>query len=135
MSGPSRVDAAAAELEHGAVPEHALATLARSTSHGRPARASPRGPQLPAAAHPQVAAQDEPALELEQQVLPDRLDALEPAAVEPGREPQRLGARVRRLDLEPLTDERLQPRRRSVEAVSLGHAGRVRPGRAPCPRH
>ena len=42
---------------------------------------------LPAPAHAQVAAQDQAALEAQEQVLADRLDRLEPAAVEPlGRE-------------------------------------------------
>ena len=76
---------------------------------------------LPAPAHAQVAAQDQAALEAQEQVLPDRLDRLEPAAVEPlGRE-RRGRARVRRLDRDALADQRLQPARRAVERVSLGH--------------
>ena len=78
---------------------------------------------LPAPAHAQVAARHETAFEAQQQVLPDRLDRLEPAAVEPLGGKHRGGARMRRLDRDALAHERLQLARGSVERVSLGHAG------------
>ncbi len=68
-----------------------------------------------------MAAQDETALEREQQVLPDRLDAEERSPVEPLGHTCRRGARVRRLDLDPLADERLQPPRGAVKRVPLRH--------------
>ena len=110
----------------------------RSTSHGRPVRCLPARLDPPATGHPQVAADDEPALEAEQQVLADRLDRLEHAAVDTRRDLRRLGARVRRLDLEPLADERLQPQRRTVERVALGHDAQLRASvfdacHSPCP--
>ena len=84
----------------------------------------PFGPaleHLPAPAHAQVAAQDQAALEAQEQVLADRLDRLQPAAVESlGRE-RRGRARMRRLDRDALADQHLQPSRRAVERVSLGH--------------
>ena len=87
---------------------------------GRSARAAPL--DAPTALHPQVAAQDEPALEAQQQVLADRLDRLEPAAVEPLGEALRRRARMRRLDLDPLADEHLQSRGGAVQGVTFGHA-------------
>ena len=67
------------------------------------------------ARHPQVAAQDDAALEGEQQVLADRFDGEQAPAVEPLGEPSDLGARVRCLDLDSLADERLQPAGRPVK--------------------
>jgi hypothetical protein len=68
-----------------------------------------------------VAPQHQPAFEPKDQVLADRRDTLEPAAVEPRRDTGRRGPRMGRLDLERLTDERLEPSRRSVECVAFGH--------------
>ena len=116
------------EREDGPVPEHALELVAakhepRESSARLPARLDP-----PAAGHPQVAADDDPALEAKQQVLPDGFDRLEHAAVDPRRDAGRLGAGMRRLHLEPLADERLEPHRSAVERVALGHAARVAGG-------
>ena len=66
-------------------------------------------------------AQHDAALEAEHEVLADRLDRLEPAAVEPLGNARRLRARMRRLDLQPLPDEHLEPPRGPVERVALGH--------------
>src|SRR3954465_10381627 len=71
------------ELEDGAVPEDRL--VLGAPQH-EPGLASPyRTPGLdpPAAVHPQMAAQDEAALEPEQEILSHRLDRLEPPPVEP----------------------------------------------------
>ena len=70
---------------------------------------------------------DEAALEAEQQVLADRVDAEQAAAVELLRDPAYLGARVRRLDLELLADERLQPASRPMERISFRHGVRIGP--------
>ena len=64
---------------------------------------------------------DDAALEAQHQVLADRLDRLEHAAVDPLGHALGLRARMRRLDLEPLADEHLQAPRRPVERVALGH--------------
>ena len=69
-----------------------------------------------------MAAEHEAALEMEQQVLADRLDSLEQATVEPLREPLDLGLWMRRLDLEALSDEELEAARRAVDRIALGHA-------------
>ena len=68
-----------------------------------------------------MATQDEAALEGEQQVLADRLDGEQAPAVEPLGDPSDLGARVRRLDLDPLADERLQAAGGPVKCVAFGH--------------
>ena len=88
---------------------------------------APRAARLdaPAAVHPQVAVQHEPALEAEQEVLPDRLDRLEQPAVELLRQLLHGGTGMRRLDLQPLPDEDLQPRRGARESVALWHASSV----------
>ena len=53
-----------------------------------------------------------------------RLDRLEHAPVDPLGDALGLRARVRGLGLDPLADERLQPSRRPVETVALGHVAR-----------
>ena len=95
----------------------------RSTSHGCPVRGLPRRLDPPAPGHPQVAAHDESPFEPEQEMLADGLHRLEHAPVDPLRDTGRLAARVRRLDLEPLPDERLQPPRSAMKRVALGHCG------------
>ena len=121
MSGPSRRVPRVVSSSTGPFQSTASRSAPVSTSHGLPCFSAPRSTHLPAAAHAQVAAEHEPALEAQQQVLADRLDRLEPAPVEAlGRE-HRGRARVRRLDRDALADERLQPARRAVERVSLGH--------------
>ena len=69
-----------------------------------------------------MAPQDEAAVEAEQEVLALRLHPLEPPAVEPLGEPFHRGARMRRLDLDALADENLQPTGRAVERIAFRHA-------------
>src|SRR2546421_350206 len=75
------------ELEHGAVPEHGLVLGAAQDEPGLSRRCAAARSDAPAAVHPQVTAQDEPAVEAQEQVLPHRLHALEPAAVQSLLEP------------------------------------------------
>ena len=66
------------ELEHGAV-EHRADVLVAAQNEPRPAEDRRVAAQHePASLHAQVAAQDEPALEAEEEVLADRLDVFEP---------------------------------------------------------
>jgi hypothetical protein len=58
---------------------------------------------------------------MEQEMLPDRLDALEHAAVDRSRDTRRLALRVRARRLDPLADERLEPRGRAAERITLRH--------------
>src|SRR3954451_1365053 len=120
---------AAVELEHGAVPEHAGVLLAFQHEPRRPEDVLVPGEHAPASLHAQVAAQDEPALEAQQEVLADGLHAFEPLAVEPRRELLHRRPRMRRLDVELLTDEDLQPPSGTMQRVAFGHAERV------CARH
>ena len=76
-----------------------------------------------------MTAEDEVALEADQQVLADRVDRLEQTPVEPLGKPLAGSSRVRRLHLHALTDEHLQPRGGPVERVGFGHAGSVVRGR------
>jgi len=62
-----------------------------------------------------MAADDEPALEAKEQVLPDGLDRLEHATVDRLGDPGDLPPWVRRRRLESLADERLQPPGGAVE--------------------
>ena len=106
------------------VPEHGL-VLARRAARATASHAGrAAGLDAPATVHPQVAAQDEAAVEAEEEVLPDRLHPLEPPAVEPLGEPLHRGARVRGLDLDSLADENLQPLRRAVERIAFRHPGK-----------
>ena len=68
-----------------------------------------------------MAAQDEIALEREQQVLAQRLDPLQPAAVDPRGDPEDGRARMRALRRHDLALEHAQPLGRPVEGVSFGH--------------
>lgn len=68
-----------------------------------------------------MAAQDETVLEAEKQVLADRLHSEQAAAVEPARDPGQARARMRRLDLESLADEGLEPLGHAMDRVALGH--------------
>ena len=68
-----------------------------------------------------MAAHDDAAVEAEEEVLADRLDALEHAPVDLPRDAGHLRARMRRLDLEPLADEHLEPLRGAHERVAFGH--------------
>jgi hypothetical protein len=58
-------------------------------------------------------------------MLPDRLDRLERPTVEPLDEPLRCSARMRRLHLDALAGEHLQPSGRAVERVTFWHIRRV----------
>ena len=85
MSGPSLRTRRVVELEHRPVPENRLRAR---PAQDEPRHAAPRArpvslDDLPAALHAQVAAEDETVLEAQEQVLADRLDADEPAPVEP----------------------------------------------------
>jgi hypothetical protein len=77
-----------------------------------------------------VAPEDEAAFEAEEEVLPDRLDALEAPSVELLRDAGQLPPRMRSLDLEALADEDAQPSRRAMERISLRHAAQRSPVRA-----
>ena len=68
-----------------------------------------------------MAAQDDVALEGEQQVLADRLDGEQAPAVEPLGDLPDLGAWVRSLDLDPFADERLQAAGGPVKCIAFGH--------------
>ncbi len=71
-----------------------------------------------------MTAQDEAAVEVEQEVLAHRFHPLEPAAVEPRSEPFHRGARMRGLDLDALADEDLQPTGRPMQRIAFRHAGK-----------
>ena len=66
--------------------------------------------------------QEEAAVEVEQEVLADCFHPLEPTAVEPRGKPFHRSARMRRLDLDALADQNLQPTGRAVERISFRHA-------------
>ena len=73
----------------------------------------------PAPLHAQVAAEHETAFEVEQEVLADGADALEPEAVEPLGQLQDGGARVRGLDGDDLALEGPQALGGTMERVAL----------------
>ncbi len=109
------------QLEHRAVSLDRL-ELAAAEDEPRPAeRLVVHGTDDPAARHAEVAAKDEAALEGEEQVLADRLHALEPQPVDRGRDAGEKTAWMRRFRLDDVADERLEPGRRSVKRIPLGH--------------
>jgi hypothetical protein len=68
-----------------------------------------------------MAAENETALECEQEVLADRLDTEQAAAVEPLGHLGRGRTWMRCLDLDAAPDERLEPARGAMERVPLWH--------------
>ena len=148
MSGPSRASARVVQLEHRPVPEDGLDARRRAArATGVPDAPLARAGAPPAAGHAQVRAHDDAAREPKQQVLADRLDRLEHAARRPC-SATRVGRARGCGDSAAiaLADERLQPMRRAVQRVALGHGsnGNVRrttaarrcrgPGRPPSRR-
>jgi len=103
-------DAPGLERQYRPVPEHALELIAAEDEPRQSCARLAARLDLPAAGHAQVAADDDAALEPEQQILADRVHRLEHAAVHAGGDAGRLCARVRGLDLEPLPNERLNRR-------------------------
>src|SRR5437764_15062233 len=69
-----------------------------------------------------MAAEDGAALEAEQDVLADRLDALKPPSVQLRRKLLHRRARVGRLDLQLLSDQHLQPAGGAVDSVPFRQA-------------
>ena len=119
--GAEPLERARVQLEHRPVPEHALERLAAEHEPRLAGSRLTARPQRPASGHAQMRAEHDPALEAKQQVLADRLDRLEHAPVDALGDALRLRARVRRLRLDALADERLQPSRRPVKGIALGH--------------
>jgi hypothetical protein len=118
---PSR---GAAELEHRAVEEQRLVRGAAEHQPGAAEHLLAARLHPPASLHPQVAAHDDVPLEGEEEVLADRVDRLENAAVDPLGDVLHRGARVRRLGLDPLADEHLEPLRGACECVPLWHSSK-----------
>src|SRR5919197_1237255 len=118
---PQTPSDAAVELEHGSAPEHRRLLVAAEDEPRRPEQRTLAREHPPPALHPKVAAEDEAAVEPKQEILPDRLDALEPPAVQQRGELLHRRPRMRCLDLERLPDEHLQTARVAMEGVTLGH--------------
>jgi deoxyribonuclease V len=76
---------------------------------------------VPTAAHAEVASENEPALEAEEEVLADRLHREQPAPVEPLGQALRGRLRVGCLHRNTLAHEHLEPPRRAVERIALWH--------------
>jgi hypothetical protein len=98
-------------------------SVTAQNGHGRPKIGASR--RRPTSLHAQVAAQDEPALEAEEEVLADCLDVFEPKAIQARRELLYGRARMRCLDLELLSNEHLQATSGAMKGVPFGHAPRV----------
>ena len=127
MSGPrcASLLGVGRELEHRPVPEDGFVLVAAQDQPRPPAAARAALLDAPAAGHPQVAAQHEPALEAQQHVLPDRLHRFEQATVKPLGKALRRGAGMRRFHLHALAGEHLQAYRRPMDRVTFRHATRV----------
>ena len=133
MSGPSR---RTARWRSSSTGPFDLSRLERAPAEDEPRppedAATPRGRTRQRPRHAQVAAQHDAALEAQQQVLADRLDATR-AAGRRARSATPLSAAARGCGDSACTrspDERLEPAGRAVQRVALGHAASV----APCTR-
>ena len=127
--GAEATQGAVVELEHRPVPEDGLA-LRTTQDQPRPAdKLRAFRSYDPAPGHPQVAAQDEVALEPQEEVLAGGLDREQAAPVQLLRHTLDRRARMRSLDLDPLAHEHLQPQRRAGQRIAFGHARQRTPGR------
>ena len=81
---------------------------------------------MPPPAHAEVAAQHGAIVEGEEEVLPERLDPIEPLSVYPGCDTECLGTRMRGLRGDDLTLEHPEAGRGSPHAVALWHPLSVR---------
>ena len=115
------------QLEHGAVPEDALGARRRAArATACRARGSPRGRTVQRPVMRRCERRTTPPSKRSTRFLPMRLDRFEHAGRRSARRRAPTCARgMRRLDLEPLADERLQAPGRAVERVALGHAATV----------
>jgi hypothetical protein len=109
------------QLEHRAVPEQRLHAVPTEDEPRPTVTALAARPNGPPARHAQMRPEDDIPVEAQHQVLPDRLDRLEPPAVEALGNLLRLRPRVRRLDLKSLTDQDLQAASGPVQRVALWH--------------
>ncbi|HEX2485117.1 MAG TPA: hypothetical protein VHQ66_07450 [Myxococcota bacterium] len=130
---PEARDGARGELEHRSVPLDSFESLAAEDEPWLPEDARPRLLDVPATSHAQVAAQDDAALEGEQEVFPDRLDVLEPPAVDPFGHAENGCARMGRLGADHVPFEDAETIRRAVESVSFRHGERHAAGRRRIP--
>ena len=73
-----------------------------------------------------MTADDDAALEAQQEVLANRFDGLEPQPVHAVGDARDGRPRVRRLGLDALPDQRLETAGRAVQRIALGHAASVR---------
>ena len=69
---------------------------------------------LPAPGHAEMTAQHDAALEAQHEVLADRLDDVEPAAVDPGGDTEHRGPQMRTLGRQTLPDEWTDMQRRAL---------------------
>ena len=118
---PEPADRPLFEREHRPVPLRRLPRTAAEHEPGAPAQLAPARPDAPTSAHSQMAPEHDAALEPQEQMLADRLHPLEHAAVDDATYPRRGTLRMRAFRLDPLADERLQPRGRAMQRVSLRH--------------
>ncbi len=124
--GPEAADCAVRQLQDGTAAEHGLVLAAAEHEPGQASDLRAAGEHAPAPGHPQVAAEDEAALEAEQEVLAARLDGFEDVPVEPLGDGKRTRPRVEGLDLDPVAHEHLETKRRSVQGIAFGHVGNNR---------
>ena len=89
--------------------------------HSSPGAVSVSWQNLPAPLHAEMAAQDEPVLEAQDQVLADGLDLQQLAAVEAIGDAGETRSWMRRLHIERLTDEHLEVARGAVKGVAFRH--------------
>ena len=111
----------APEREHRSVPLSGLPLAAPKHEPRRPATPRVSSVHPPASRHAEMAPYDNSSFEAQHEVLPDRLDVLEPASVDRSSHAGDEPARIRALRLEALADEHLQLPRDSVEGIPLGH--------------
>ena len=118
---PQPCDRPCVQLENGPVPEHSFGP-SPAQHEPRPAGPSTTGRRhRPATGQPQVRTEHDATVEAKDQVLAERLDRFEHAAVEPLGDPTGSSARVRRLGCDPLAYQHLEASCGAVDRVPFGH--------------
>ena len=127
MSGPSRRTARSFSSSTGPLTCTASSRSPRRTSHGRPNIGDPRGRTNQRPRILRWLRRTTPPSKRSSRFLPTASTDFEPEAVEARRDARDRRPRMRRLRLDALADQRLEPAGGAAERVALGHAASVAP--------
>jgi MerR family transcriptional regulator, light-induced transcriptional regulator len=118
---PEVCERAQVQLEHGTVPQNSFNLVAAQHEPRLSGAHLATRSHRPAARHPQVGAEDDAALEAQDEVLAVGVHRLQRSSVDPLGNALGPRAWVGRFGRDSLADEHLQAARRQMERIALGH--------------